>query len=259
MRTTKFFRAVQAEWIKKKGSFAAWLVIVGGLFIPLINTLTYLFYPDKLAILHQTPSNFWDSIFLKSWSMMSIVFLPMGIVLATSLFCQLEFKNNAWKQVHTAPIGYSSVYFAKLIVVLAMMAQLFILFNVGIYLSLAIPSLVYGHPFTSYNFNYSNFLIDNLNYFLACIPMVLLQYSLGLVFRNFLVSIGFGLALVVGGMAALSWKLNYLIQSLHPALQFLTNSQTTPLPFNVLHWSAFYSILFLLSGYIVYFLKPQKG
>lgn len=63
---------------------------------------------------------------------MSIVFLPMGIVLATSLFCQLEFKNNAWKQVHTAPIGYSSVYFAKLIVVLAMMAQLFILFNVGI-------------------------------------------------------------------------------------------------------------------------------
>lgn len=53
MRTTKFFRAVQAEWIKKKGSFAAWLVIVGGLFIPLINTLTYLFYPDKLAILHR--------------------------------------------------------------------------------------------------------------------------------------------------------------------------------------------------------------
>lgn len=45
--------------------------------------------------------------------MMSIVFLPMGIVLATSLFCQLEFKNNAWKQVHTAPIGYSSVYFAN--------------------------------------------------------------------------------------------------------------------------------------------------
>lgn len=35
MRTTKFFRAVQAEWIKKKGSFAAWLVIVGGLFYTL--------------------------------------------------------------------------------------------------------------------------------------------------------------------------------------------------------------------------------
>jgi lantibiotic transport system permease protein len=88
-----FINCFGSEWIKKRRSFADWLVWTGAFFIPMINLVIYLVYPNQLKNLHGT-DDFWKSIFFKSWESMAILLLPVGIVLAVSLITQLEFKNN---------------------------------------------------------------------------------------------------------------------------------------------------------------------
>src|SRR6478672_10531075 len=90
-----FLNCFSSEWLKKRRSFADWLVWVGALFIPLINTIIFLVYPKQLLNLHGQP-DFWQALFYKSWESMSVMLLPMGIVLAVSLVTQIEFKNNCW-------------------------------------------------------------------------------------------------------------------------------------------------------------------
>jgi len=256
---TGFINSFSAEWIKKRRSFASWLLLIGGLFIPLISTLIFLVYPKQLLGIHAS-GHFWVQHFQKSWQLMAFMLLPMGIVLAVSLITQLEFKNNSWKQLHTAPVSLSSIYFSKLAVLITMLLQLFLLFNLGIYLSAVIPSLLNSNiPFPKYAIDPLYFLRENANYFIICLPMLALQFLISLQFRNFLVPVGAGLAFTIGGLIALSWKYIYMIPSSYTALYFLQTKDNTVPAHNLQSWSLFYFILFVLLGYWLYISKKEKG
>ncbi len=249
----------KAEWIKKRRSFASWLVISGGFFVPFIIMLIFLFYPKQLLSLHAS-EHFWRILFMKSWQMMAFLLLPMGIVLAVSLITQLEFKNNCWKQLHAVPAPLTSIYFSKLAVLLTMLLQLFLLFNIGIYLSVLLPSLLNRlTPVPTYAVNPVYFLRENANYFLSCLPMVGFQFMLSLQFKNFLIPVGAGLAFTIGGLIALSWKYVYMIPSSYTALYFLQNKDKTVPVHSLQSWSWFYFILFVLAGYWLYIFKKEKG
>ncbi len=254
-----FINNFSAEWIKKRKSFADWLVLVGGFFVPFISILVFLVYPKQLLALHNS-NHFWQVLFQKSWQMMAFMLLPMGIVLAVSLITQLEFKNNGWKQLHTTPQPFISIYFSKLALLIVMLLELFILFNIGIYLSALIPSLLISNiPFPNYTVDPGYLLLENGTYFVLCLPMVALQYLLSLQLKNFLIPLGVGLALVVGGLIAISWQYSYTLPSAYTALYCLQkNSNTIPVH-NLLVWSMVYFILFTLLGYWLYISKKEKG
>jgi len=191
---------------------------------------------------------------------MAFMLLPMGIVLAVSLTAQLEFKNNSWKQLRTAPVSAGIVYFSKLAVLIVMLLLLLLLFNLGIYLSAVIPSFFYSNiPFPKYSIHAGYFLKENANYFIICLPMVSLQFLLSLQFKNFLVPVGAGLALTVGGLIALSWKYIYMIPSSYTALYFLQTKDNATPAHNLQLWSLFYFVLFTLLGYWLYLSKKEKG
>lgn len=256
----EFYRIFKAEWLKKKGSMAHWLVIAGGFFVPMVHMLTYFFYPERLLMLHQADNPFWQLVFQRSWNLMSVVFLPMGIVIAVSMLCQLEFRNNAWKQVYATPVRFSSVFFAKLMVILVMLGQLIILFNLGMVLAVMIPPLIHSSlPLPNYPIEITYFIRANVIYFLMCMPMVLLQFGLGLYFKNFVIPLGVGLVLVVLGMAAISWEYHYLIPSLYPFLHFMSSVNNGLKLYNLMNWAAGYSLLFFVFSYISYRFNPQKG
>ena len=254
-----FINCFKGEWIKKRRSFAGWLVWVGAFFIPVINTIIFLVYPKQAIKLH-VGDNFWTNLFLQSWESMSLMLLPMGIVLAVSLITQVEFKNNTWKQLHTAPVPFTSIFFSKLGVLLIMLLQLFILFNIGIFISAVIPPILHSEiPFPKLNIPFSYILEQNGKFFLACFPLLALQYLISLQFKNFLIPIGGGLALVIGGLIALSWKYNYLIPSTYISLSFFESLGKTSQQHNILLLSAMYFLLLTISGYILYLFKKEKG
>lgn len=247
------------EWMKKRKSLASWLVITGGFFVPLISTFIFIFYPKQLIALHSS-GKFWILMFQKSWQLMAFMLLPMGIVLAVSLVTQLEFKNNSWKQLHTMPVTFSNIYLSKLMVLLLMLVQLFVLFNIGIYLSAVIPSIFNSSiPFPIHTIDVIYFIKENTNYFIICLPMIAIQYLIGLQFKNFLIPLSLGLALVIGGLIALSWEYIHTIPSAYTAVYFLQTKDNINPAHDIRLWALFYFALFVLLGYFLYVFKKEKG
>ncbi|RYD76421.1 MAG: hypothetical protein EOP53_14710 [Sphingobacteriales bacterium] len=256
---TVFINCFSSEWIKKRRSFADWLVWIGAFFIPVINTIIFLVYPSQLSKLHTAP-DFWKAIYYRSWETMSVMLLPMGLVLAVSLITQIEFKNNTWKQLHTMPVSFTNIFFSKLAVIFLMLLQLIFLFNIGLCLSAVIPSLLNSSiPFPSYKIPVQFFIAENGKFFVVCLPLIALQYLLSLQFKNFLIPIGAGLALVIGGLIAISWKYVYLIPSSYTALHYFQSIGKRLPQHNILQWSVGYFVLFIILAYILYLFKKEKG
>jgi hypothetical protein len=128
-----FINSFQSEWLKKKRSLATWLVVAGAFFTPSIILLSRIKNADKLAALYAS-DDFWQRLWNQTWESMAVFLLPVGIILATALIVQIEYKNNAWKQLHTTPQRFATIFFAKFLVILIMLVEVFVLFNVGMYL-----------------------------------------------------------------------------------------------------------------------------
>ncbi|MEP6675932.1 MAG: ABC transporter permease [Ferruginibacter sp.] len=255
-----FLHSFQSEWLKKKRSAASWLMIGGSLFIPFIMLLVQFYNGDKLAAQSQS-SQYWQMLFNKCWESMALLLLPMGIILSTSLICQLEFKNNAWKQLHSTAQKFSTVFFAKFSIVLVMLLQLFILFTIGIWLVGLIPNLILGKPLPAANFPIMSFLKTSAMFYLDCLPIIALQYLLSLHYKNFLVPVAVGLVLVVGSLVALHWKFGYIVPYTYCAYSYLQLAERIPAGKNInVHLlSLVYFSFFTLTGYILYITKKEKG
>src|SRR5688572_6050212 len=153
--TATFISSFQSEWLKKKRSLAVWLVVIGSLFTPAISLLIAVTHRDGLAKKYADP-NFWTNYYNQCWQPMSFMLLPLGIVLATSLVTQLEFKNNTWKQLHASPQNLTTIFFSKFAVLLVMMTQLFLLFNIFTFLTSVVPPLVFNDvPFPNTTIPYT--------------------------------------------------------------------------------------------------------
>ncbi len=254
-----FLNSFQSEWLKKKGSAASWLTVAGAFIIPVIILTARMLNFDMLYQ-QTTSAHFWENMFKNAWQVMAIFLLPMGVILATSLITQLEFKNNAWKQLHTLPQHLTVVFLVKLLVIVIMLLQFFILFNAGIYLAGIIPSFVFrGIPYPKEKFDFIFFLKENGKYFIDCLPIVALQYLLSLRFRNFLLPLGIGIGLLVTSMLALSWKFAYVFPYSYCSLTFMSSQSGIDPKINLQAWAIFYFIITLLIGYYLYISKKEKG
>jgi len=250
------------EWLKKRRSLGAWLIVVGALFTPTIIVVVRLIRHAQLPALYANPE-FWTSLWRSSWESMAIFFVPMAVILATSLVVQIEVRNNAWKQVHALPLEPITIFFAKLAVIVLMLAQFFVLFDLGIYLSALLPSLlVSGVPYPQAPLPLRSFLADTAIYFVDCLPIVAAQYSMSLRFNNFLAPIGIGFLAWIGALAALSWQHARLVPYAYTMLDYLKDNpaarsvaSTSGMHVYAMSWF----VLFTLAGYLLFAAKAHKG
>jgi hypothetical protein len=252
----------QSEWLKTRHSLSSWLVVVGGLFTPSVVVLARLLRHDRLQGIYAA-DNFWNLLWRNSWESMAVFFLPMGAVLATSLITQIEYKNNAWKQVHTLPLGITTIFLSKLAVILVMLAQMFVVFGIGIYLSAVIPSILVPHlPYPRAPIPFRLFLKDDARYFIDCLPIVALQYLISLRFKNFLVPVGVGFVLWVGALASLPWKYSFVVPYTYCMVDYLKDdpSGKVSAPAVDIHSIAIgYFLLFAVAALILFATKREKG
>jgi lantibiotic transport system permease protein len=258
-----FIRSFQSEWLKKKRSLASWLVLVGASFTPSIILMSRIKNADKLSALYVS-DDFWTKLWNQTWESMAAFLLPIGIILAVSLITQIEYKNNTWKQLHATPQGFLTIFSAKFLVILIMLVEVFVLFNVGIYLSAVIPAMLFSNlPYPTAPIPYLNFLRANINFFLDCLPILALQYLICLQFRNFLVPIGTGFVLWFLGVGMLAWEYSYIFPYVHSTLDFLISSgqfgkRKVP-PINIQLLAVIYFALFTIASYVLYVAKKEKG
>jgi len=249
----------KSEWLKKKRSLASWLVIVGAFFTPVIITIAKLVNNGRLYA-ESTSKNFWEVLWGNSWESMAIFLLPVGVILASSLITQLEFKNNTWKQLHTTPQKFTNIFMAKLAVIITMMLQFFVLFNIGIYLSGILPCLLTkGVPYPKEPIPYSHFLQDNAYYFICCLPIIGLQYAVSLMAKNFLVPVGGGIALWILSLAVLGWHYGHWVPYTYCGLNYLKSQGKYNRHMPIYLLAVCYFIASTAAGYVLYVTKKEKG
>ncbi len=257
-----FIHSFQSEWMKKKRSLASWLVITGAFFTPTIIIVARVVRYKGLPAVYADPQ-FWEKLWKSSWESMAIFLLPVGVIMATSLIAQLEYKNNAWKQLHTLPLSLTTIFFSKLLVILVMMLQFFILFNVAIYLSAIIPALVVpGVSFPPTSIPFSFFAKENVLYFIDCLPIVALQYLLSLKYKNFLVPMGVGFLLWILALGTLVWQYGYTIPYTYLMFNYLKSEPVSKAikPLFDFHLLAIgYFVVITLVSYVLYITKKEKG
>lgn len=253
-----FISSFSSEWLKKKRTASSWLVIIGSLFIPAILLIARFVNSDTLYR-DVTHPRFWEKQLNDSWQFMAIFLLPMGVILASSLITQLEFRNNTWKQLHATPQSYPVIFFTKLSLILVMLLQFFLLFNIGVIITALLPSLVLpGIPMPYEAFPVMYFLKVASYFFICCLPIVGLQYLLSLHFKNFLLPLGAGIGLLVASLIAVQWKYGYTIPYTYCIMQFL-QGKTTWNGYNIHLFAAVYFVMFTVAGYILYTRKKIKG
>lgn len=257
-----FVDAFRSEWLKKRRSLGAWLVVVGAFFTPTIVIVARLIRHEQLPALYASPA-FWTSLWRSSWESMAIFFVPMAAILATSLVVQIEVRNNAWKQVHALPLEPVTIFLAKFAVIVLMLAQFFVLFDLGIYLSALLPSLlVSGVPYPLAPLPLRAFLDDTATYFIDCLPIVAAQYLMSLRFNNYLAPIGIGFLAWIGALAALSWQHARYLPYAYTMLDYLKDNPAARAvaPTTGIHYLAIaWFVLFTLAGYALFATKAHKG
>lgn len=256
-----FLAALRCEWLKRRRSLGAWLVIAGAFFTPAIIVLVRLVRRAGLPQLYADPQ-FWTLHWRNAWESMAIFFMPMAAILATSLVVQIETRNNAWKQVHALPLHTATIFFAKFAVILLMLAQFLLLFVFGIWLSAVLPALLPGGVAVPPAPPLRQFFADTALYYLDCLPIVAAQYLLSLRFNHFVAPIGMGFLAWVAALSALSWEHANLVPYAYTMLDFLRDNPEArrAVVSSGMHGLALgWFLLLTAAGYVVFATKAQKG
>lgn len=250
----KFLNSIHSEWIKTRRTAASWLCLIGGFFIPTIQTIVYL---HEGISLNDSTLGAWQSHFLQSWEIMAPFLLPMGIILAASLITQLEFKNNTWKQLMTTPQGLTQIFFAKFTVILLMTFKFFLFFNIGILISGILPTLILDGKLPEDPLPVKIFLKQNGLMFITCLPILAVQYLISLQFKNFMVPIGFGLLMLIGTLILIGnqWQHSYISPYSYCFLKFMP----IPITYNLYSYALIYFGVIMGLSYYLFLKKKEKG
>ena len=248
-----FIFSLQSEWLKTRRSAASWLCLIGGFFISIIYLIVFIY---KHKSINSYNSNIWEQHFMQLWVNMAGFLLPIGVILACSLITQLEYKNNTWKQLHTTPQSYTTIFFSKFSVIILMTVKFFVFFNIGILLSGIIPCLLFDHQLPNEGIPIMYFLKGNIKFFITCLPIMAIQYLISLKYKNFVISIGVGLGALIGTLIGLRWKYIYIspfsycpINIMAPKNEFI----------NIYVASISYFLILMAASYVLYITKKEKG
>jgi hypothetical protein len=200
-----FLISSKAELIKTRRSASFWVSLAGSAVIPVIFFLVYVLKPEKnYANYNQRP---WDLHFAQGWQAFAAFLLPMFVILICSQIPQIEFKNNTWKQVFSSPQTIVNIFFSKFLAIILMILFLFLMFNVFMLLSGAVPNLFYPkYTFLHRSIDWSSLFRLNFKTLISLLGIIAIQYWFGLRFKNFIVPIGIGLALLITAMILSPWE-----------------------------------------------------
>ena len=258
-----FIISTKAELIKTKRSASFWLSLIGSAVIPFIFFLIYILKPENASRFQVKP---WELHFTQGWQAFAAFLLPMFVILICSLIPQIEFKNNTWKQVFASPQSVGNIYFSKYVAIIIMILFLFLMFNIFMLLSGAVPNLFYSkYTFLKNSIDWSALLKLNFKTFVSLLGIISIQYWIGLRFRNFIVPIGIGLGLLVSSMILLPWEHVDKVPYAYPLRTFMTsmtknqNELTGPLLQNHELNSVGYFIFFTIIAFLDMRFRKERG
>lgn len=257
-----FFISTQAEMLKTKRTAAFWLTIIAAAFIPLMFFIA-LFAGDTDSAEAAMTQDPWTGYFKFSWQIFCVFLIPAYTILICSLITQIEYRNNTWKQVFASPQSLGNIFFSKFVAIQLMILFCMLLFNAFLIFGAVIANLMNSKfMFIHRGIDWPTLMRLNGKVYLAVLGVSAFQYWLSLRFKNFIASLGIGLALMVVGMVALINHSHYVYKwpYCYPTLSY-DFLQMKGRPFLENHeWNSLgYFVFFLLIGFFDMKLRKEKG
>jgi lantibiotic transport system permease protein len=255
------FVSLRSEILKIRRTPSFWLTLAGALLIPLIFFLVYVF--DNEASVKKMMFAPWAIHFAMGWQILSLFLFPMYIILICALLPQIEFKNNAWKQVFASPQSFGNIYFAKLITVHMMILFCYLMFIFFMIISAMGADLI--HPeyrFIEQHIDWKGLMRLNGKMYLSILGLSSIQFWLSLRFKNFIAPVGIGLFILVAGTAAngLQWEHVYKIPHAYPFLSMMAMAKGQGKHILNHEWnSLIYFIVFTIIGFLDMKYRKEKG
>jgi len=256
-----FIISTQVELLKTRRTASTWLIVMAAAFIPAVYLLLFSLNPKEA--IQDMGSQPWAVYLMRSWQILCDFILPIFIILLSTLVTQIEFKNNTWKQVFATPQSFGNIFFSKFLTIHIMIFTCLVLFNtlvliVGIIADLANP--VFG--FLKHKIDWERILKMNVKIYISILGISAIQYWLSLRFKNFVISTGIGLALVIGGVIA--WALQWTHVYKYPyafAILSFESTQKPGRPFLENHElnSICYFVYFTFLGFLEMKMRKDKG
>jgi len=182
---------LQSELLKTRRSSLIYLCLAAAVLGPALMLFDY-GSEEGLRELAKDP---WNRYFQQGTMMLNLLFLPMFLVLTFTLLPQLEYRNNTWKQVLTAPQPISQLLVAKLLVGHLFVILFLLLYNLFLLGSLVITGL--SHPslqLFSHSLDVTRQLTQLGTGYGSALAISGLHFWLGLRSRSFLLPLGIGIA-----------------------------------------------------------------
>lgn len=196
---TYYLSNIKNELIKLKRTFAFWLTIISGLLIPTLFFVVYLV--KHKSLIPAEGINPWEKFMVNQVQNSIPFFVPMFIVLITSLIIQVEHKSSGIKHLFVLPIPKWSVYFSKLSIVIFSIIATYIYFFIAILFFGALIGLFHSElGFLDFQPNYLKYIKILITSFIASLGIVGIQFWLSFRFKNFIVPLAVGMILVIVGL-----------------------------------------------------------
>lgn len=191
-------RVLHAEVLKMKRT-VAWKMVV---LCPALVLAMVFFVASQapFSTLHlDGVRNEWPKLARSVLWFWTFLMMPLYITLQTAVMAGLDHSENHWKSLLARPVPRWTLYVAKLIVVMALIAASTVVLLSGIFLAgaalpLVQPEVVFGFPIP-----WAKIVRDGLSITGLAFLALTIQYWVSLRWRSFSVAIGVGMAAAVVG------------------------------------------------------------
>ncbi len=194
-----YISSTKNEFIKLKRTLAFWLTIISAVLFPFLFFIAYVIKHESLV--PQIGINPWERFMTTQIENSIPFFIPMFIVLITSLIMQIEHSSLGLKHLFALPIPKWSVYFGKLSIVIFAIITTYIYYYLAILLSGLLLGLIYPDlAFLSFQPEHLKFLKILSTSFVASLGIIGIQFWLSFRFKDFIIPLGLGMFLTIMGI-----------------------------------------------------------
>jgi lantibiotic transport system permease protein len=230
-------RALWAETLKMKRTLALGLAFITPAVIVALITLMVLQKGQQMFEIGANPWLFLDRQTHMFWT---LLMQPLFITLETALVAQLDHANDHWKHLFALPLPRWTIYIAKLIVNILLIALSLLILFVYTLIAGRILSLLRPEFGFSLEIPFQQMLPVTCMAFITSWIVISIHHFVALNWRSFVVASAFGIVMTIAGVLIISSDEN----SLYPwtLAAVATNSLAMGKPVEELLWMIAYSV-----------------
>lgn len=246
----------KAEILKCRKTAAYWLTLLAGMFVPLVSGIMLVGKQDHF--IKRLGDDTWRNYMTMNWQPAAAFFLPMYVILVTSLVVQVEYRNNAWKQVYASPRSYADVFFSKFLVVHMLVLGSLFFFNLSMVLTASVANLVNGgYKFFRTALPLKEMFMVTGKMYVAVLAMTAIQYWISMRLKNYVAPVGIGLALLVTALMIMSWERIAIFPYAYTALTYFAELNKGNMSHQ--YYSFVWFVVVVLLGFLDTVKRKERG